>query len=81
MHAVGASLPELDHIGNNPEPAPVWRTRDVAATGATLVVTSNTGCHLQLIAGVRKAGLNARVMHVVEVLDESYRREQDAGRR
>jgi len=25
--------------------------------------------------------LNARVMHVVEVLDESYRREQDAGRR
>jgi glycolate oxidase iron-sulfur subunit len=34
-----------------------------------------------LIAGVRKAGLNARVMHVVEVLDESYRREQDAGRR
>lgn len=52
------------------------KMRDVAATGATLVVTTNTGCHLQLIAGVRKAGLNARVMHVVEVLDESYRREQ-----
>jgi glycolate oxidase iron-sulfur subunit len=52
------------------------KMRDVAATGATLVVTTNTGCHLQLIAGVRKAGLNATVMHVVEVLDESYRRER-----
>jgi len=49
---------------------------DVAATGATLVITTNTGCHMQLVAGVRKAGLKARVMHVVEVLDESYRREQ-----
>ncbi|MCS7289857.1 MAG: (Fe-S)-binding protein, partial [Roseiflexus sp.] len=52
------------------------KMKDVAATGATLVVTTNTGCHLQLIAGVRKARLNAKVMHVVEVLDESYRREQ-----
>ncbi|MDW8146669.1 MAG: (Fe-S)-binding protein [Roseiflexaceae bacterium] len=46
------------------------KMKDVAATGATLVVTTNTGCHLQLIAGVRKARLNAKVMHVVEVLDE-----------
>lgn len=48
---------------------------DVCATGATIIVASNTGCHLQLIAGVRKAGINARVMHVVEVLEESYRNE------
>jgi len=46
---------------------------DIAATGADLIVTSNTGCHLQLLAGVRRAGLKARVMHVVEVLDLSYR--------
>jgi glycolate oxidase iron-sulfur subunit len=45
---------------------------DVAAAGANLVVVSNTGCHFQMIAGVRQAGLNARVMHVVEVLDEAY---------
>jgi glycolate oxidase iron-sulfur subunit len=48
---------------------------DIAATGAELIVTSNTGCHMQLLAGVRQAGLNARVMHVVEVLDLSYRSE------
>jgi len=48
---------------------------DIAATGAELIVTSNTGCHLQLMAGVRRAGLAAKVMHVVEVLDLSYARE------
>lgn len=45
---------------------------NIAATGAELVVTSNTGCHLQLIAGARRAGLKAKVMHVVEVLDMAY---------
>lgn len=45
---------------------------DIASTGAELVICSNTGCHMQLLAGVRKAGLNARVMHLVEVLEMSY---------
>ena len=45
---------------------------DIAQTGAELIVTSNTGCQMQLIAGVRKAGLEAKVLHVVEVLDWSY---------
>jgi glycolate oxidase iron-sulfur subunit len=48
---------------------------DIAATGANLVVVANTGCHMQLIAGVRQAGLTAQVKHLVEVLDESYRAE------
>ncbi|MGC8779248.1 MAG: (Fe-S)-binding protein [Anaerolineae bacterium] len=46
---------------------------DIAATGAEVVVVTNTGCHMQLIAGVRKAGLSAKVMHLVELLDLSYR--------
>lgn len=50
---------------------------DIKSTGAEIVVASNTGCHMQLLAGVRRAGLNAngrkvRVMHVVELLDMSY---------
>jgi len=48
------------------------RMQDIAATNADIIVTTNTGCHLQLIYGVRKAGLNARVMHLVELLDQSY---------
>ena len=46
---------------------------DVAATGAEVIVASNTGCQMQLWAGVRRAKLNARVMHVAELVDLSYR--------
>jgi glycolate oxidase iron-sulfur subunit len=45
---------------------------DVAGTRAQVVVTSNTGCQLQMIAGIRQAGLQAEVCHVVELLDRSY---------
>jgi glycolate oxidase iron-sulfur subunit len=45
---------------------------DIAATGAELIVTSNTGCYMHLMSGARRAGLKARVMHVMEVLDMSY---------
>lgn len=54
---------------------------DIAATGADLIVTSNTGCHMQLIAGVRRAGLKAEVRHVIEVLDASYEAGNPASRR
>jgi glycolate oxidase iron-sulfur subunit len=48
---------------------------DIASTGADIIVTTNTGCHLQLIYGVRRAGLNTRVVHLIELLDQSYEAE------
>jgi glycolate oxidase iron-sulfur subunit len=51
---------------------------DIAATGAGIIVVTNAGCHLQLLAGVRRAKLNARVAHVVELLDESYTANSEA---
>jgi glycolate oxidase iron-sulfur subunit len=45
---------------------------DVAQTRATTVVTTNTGCHMQMIYGVRKANIKADVVHLVELLDRSY---------
>ncbi len=51
------------------------RMADIAATGADTVVVTNTGCHMQLLYGVRRANLQARVIHLVELLDESYRAE------
>jgi glycolate oxidase iron-sulfur subunit len=48
---------------------------DIAATGAELIVASNPGCQLQLIAGVRQVGMKAQVLHVVEVLDRAYQAE------
>ena len=54
---------------------------DIAATGADLIVTSNTGCHLQLLAGARQKGLPTRVLHVAQVLDLSYQAEDQANGR
>src|SRR6202049_3024805 len=46
----------------------------INATGAPVIVTANPGCMLQLRAGVRKFGRGQRVAHVVEILDEAYRK-------
>jgi len=48
---------------------------DVAGTGANVIVTTNTGCHMQILRGVREKGLNAEVVHFVELLERSYRAE------
>lgn len=49
-----------------------------ATTKASLIVTANPGCMLQLAAGARLHGSGQRVAHVVEVLDEAYKA-YDAG--
>jgi glycolate oxidase iron-sulfur subunit len=45
---------------------------DIAATRAEVIVTTNVGCYMQLYYGVRRAHLAARVVHLVEILDQSY---------
>ncbi len=37
-----------------------------------IIATANPGCILQLQAGVRRSNSRARVVHVVELLDEAY---------
>ena len=48
-----------------------------------VVVTANPGCQLQYEAAVREAGIRARVMHVMELLDEAQARagQSQEGRR
>ena len=46
----------------------------VKATGAKVLATANPGCHTQLGAGARMFNADRQVMHVVELLDESYRK-------
>jgi glycolate oxidase iron-sulfur subunit len=41
-------------------------------TGATLVATGNPGCHMQIGAGLLRAGRETRVIHPVDLLDASY---------
>ncbi|HEX9564121.1 MAG TPA: heterodisulfide reductase-related iron-sulfur binding cluster [Gemmatimonadaceae bacterium] len=44
----------------------------VRGTGAALVVTGNPGCHMQIGAGLLRAGLAIRCAHPVDLLDRAY---------
>jgi glycolate oxidase iron-sulfur subunit len=46
----------------------------ILATGAEVVVTPNPGCIMQIGAGLALRGADIRVLHPIELLDESYRR-------
>ena len=41
-------------------------------SGAKILATGNAGCHMQIAAGAKLAGMSLRVCHPVELLDESY---------
>ncbi|MBI4493180.1 MAG: 4Fe-4S dicluster domain-containing protein [Chloroflexi bacterium] len=59
----------------HPETSRALLQRKVAhilASGADLVVTANPGCLLQLQAGLREAGAQVEVRHIVDVLAEAY---------
>jgi glycolate oxidase iron-sulfur subunit len=44
----------------------------VASVRPEILATANVGCMLQFAAGIKRKGINARVAHVVELLDEAY---------
>ena len=46
---------------------------EIRATGAGTICTENAGCTIQIESGVRRAGLDAEVRHVIELLDEAIR--------
>lgn len=45
---------------------------DIRAVNAGVIAVANTGCYMQMIYGVKRGGLNATVLHVVELLERSY---------
>jgi len=81
----GVELVELEHPGACCGSAGVYnimqpeiadailekKLEDIAATGAEVVVTSNPGCQLQIMAGARRAGMQVQVLHLVELIDRS----------
>ena len=48
------------------------KLRNIAQTGATLVVTGNPGCLMQIGAGLLRSGASARVVHPIDLLDAAY---------
>jgi glycolate oxidase iron-sulfur subunit len=45
---------------------------EIGRTHVDTIVTANPGCMMQLQRGVQRAGVNAEVRHLVELLDEAY---------
>jgi glycolate oxidase iron-sulfur subunit len=50
------------------------KMRHLAAVEPDVIATGNPGCLLQLGWGVRRAGLRAEVLHLLELLDRAYER-------
>jgi glycolate oxidase iron-sulfur subunit len=46
---------------------------DIVQTQAEIVVATNTGCYLQLVYGAWQQDKPLQVVHLVDLLDESYR--------
>ncbi|HVU62027.1 MAG TPA: heterodisulfide reductase-related iron-sulfur binding cluster [Mycobacteriales bacterium] len=60
----------------NPQPARELGDRkaaNVSATGATLLVTANPGCLMQIDSALRRQGKQVALAHTIEVLDASIR--------
>ena len=49
------------------------KVRNILKTDAEVIVSGNPGCLLQIATGLEAAGRPMRVMHLVEVLDQSIR--------
>ncbi|MEP6743609.1 MAG: heterodisulfide reductase-related iron-sulfur binding cluster [bacterium] len=46
----------------------------ISETGARVLATGNPGCQMQIGAGALLAGIELKICHPVELLDEAYRR-------
>jgi glycolate oxidase iron-sulfur subunit len=49
------------------------KLKHIKETNAEILATGNPGCQMQITAGAKMCGMNLRVCHPVELLDESYR--------
>jgi glycolate oxidase iron-sulfur subunit len=45
---------------------------NITATKADIVVSANPGCMMQVGQGLQRSGSNARLVHIVTLLDEAY---------
>lgn len=52
------------------------KMKNILSTGARLVLTANAGCLMQIACEARMQGHSLKIMHPLELLDLSYRRER-----
>ncbi len=49
------------------------KMQNIIASGARVIATGNPGCMMQIALGARSRGLELKVMHPIQLLDEAYR--------
>jgi glycolate oxidase iron-sulfur subunit len=49
------------------------KAQAIASTGATTIASANPGCSMQIAAGLRVLGVEARVVHPIQLMDSAYR--------
>jgi glycolate oxidase iron-sulfur subunit len=52
------------------------KLNNIRETGAEIIAAANPGCLAWLQQGAKEAGMNLRICHPVELLDEAYRQEK-----
>jgi glycolate oxidase iron-sulfur subunit len=58
-----------DRLGNR-------KLKNILSTGARVVVTANAGCLLQIAREAKMQGEVLKIVHPIDLLDLSYRREK-----
>jgi glycolate oxidase iron-sulfur subunit len=53
------------------------KLKNILSPGVDTVATANSGCHLQLIDGARRAGRTLEVAHPISLLARAYRAERE----
>lgn len=51
---------------------------NLKSTGADIIASGCPGCQMQLLTGIRKQGLDVKVMHPIQLLDQAYTQEEEA---
>jgi glycolate oxidase iron-sulfur subunit len=55
------------------------KMENLKSTGAEIIASGCPGCQMQLMTGIQREGLNVRVMHPIQLLDQAYKL-QDEGK-
>ena len=48
------------------------KIQHVISVAPDVLATANTGCYIQLSKGIKEAGANIKVLHIIELLDKAY---------
>ena len=72
MPVWGVWLPETDRFWFSCSPTS-RKARNIAATGAEVLVTANPGCLMQVASSLERQGTRIGLAHTIEVLDASIR--------